>query len=268
MPSYPEILEAIPVIVSLVIIEGLLSVDNALAIASMANHLPHRQKYLALRLGIIGAYLFRIVALTLAAYIIDNPWLKIGGAAYLIYLMSQHFTEHSGKDGKGDIGSTVLRGFWATVVAIELMDLSLSVDNVVAAVALSPKLWVVFTGVFIGMLALCFVAGWCVKLIERFPILEDTAFLLIGYVGWILVYELTTNHEVNALQKFIGIAAIVAVTILYSRNAPLRRAAAPFLKIALWPMKVVSIAVGSVLWVICWPCKAAAGAIKKTQGSR
>jgi predicted tellurium resistance membrane protein TerC len=60
------------------------------------------------------------------------------------------------------------------------MDLSLSVDNVVVAVAMSPKLWVVCTGVFIGILALRLVAGYCIQLIERYPILEHTAFVLIG----------------------------------------------------------------------------------------
>ena len=59
MPTSAAVIEAMPVIVSLIIIEGLLSVDNALAIAAMANHLPGKQKYMALKLGIIGAYFFR-----------------------------------------------------------------------------------------------------------------------------------------------------------------------------------------------------------------
>jgi len=60
------LVEAIPVIISLIVIEGLLSVDNALAIAAMASHLPGRQTYSALRVGIIGAYVFRGRALLLA----------------------------------------------------------------------------------------------------------------------------------------------------------------------------------------------------------
>ncbi len=176
MLSAPEIVEAIPIIVSLIIIEGLLSVDNALAIAAMASHLPGRQKYLALRWGIIGAYAFRALALAFAAFIIDNPWLKIVGAAYLVHLMASFFAERAksayaegGDDASTIAGKMAGKGFWATVASIELMDLSLSVDNVVAAVAMSPKLWVVCTGVFMGILALRFVAGYCIKLIGRFP---------------------------------------------------------------------------------------------------
>src|SRR4030095_9382970 len=92
-----ELAEAVPVILSLIVIEGLLSVDNALAIAAMASHLPGRQKILALRLGIIGAYVFRGIALAFAAFIIEHAWLKFVGAAYLIHLMCTHFAERDRK---------------------------------------------------------------------------------------------------------------------------------------------------------------------------
>ena len=199
MITWAETIQALPVILSLILIEGLLSVDNALAIAAMANHLPGRQKFLALRLGILGAYVFRGIALAFAAHIIANPWLKLIGAAYLVYLMCQHLTRQG--DGEDGATETQERGFWGTILAIEIMDLSLSVDNVVAAVALSPKLWVVCTGVFIGILALRFVAGVCIRLLEKFPVLEHTAFLLIGYVGFILLAELTIHDPPEPPQK-------------------------------------------------------------------
>jgi len=252
LPTSAMIFDALPVIISLIIIEGLLSVDNALAIAAMANHLPERQKYLALKFGIIGAYLFRGLCLAFAAWIIENPWLKIGGAAYLIYLMCDHIHSKSRDSDHGPV-QVVERGFFGTIAAIELMDLSLSVDNVVAAVAMSPKLWVVCTGVFIGILALRFVAGACIKLIEKFPILEQTAFLLVGYVGFILVYEILSDPHggiqilpgpvhVTTWQKFIGIAIIVTISILYSRIPALQHAMNPFLKAMKIPARLVAIA--------------------------
>ena len=76
MPPLNEIIEVLPVIVSLIVIEGLLSVDNALAIAALASHLPKHQQQLALKLGIIGAYLFRGLALFFVSLIISNPWLS------------------------------------------------------------------------------------------------------------------------------------------------------------------------------------------------
>lgn len=274
MPSLPEIIAAIPIIFSLIIIEGLLSVDNALAIAAMASHLPGKQKFLALRWGIIGAYAFRGLALAFAAFIIDNPWLKIVGAAYLIHLMASFFAERarSAKEaeetGADDEAGTIAarmagKGFWATVLSIELMDLSLSVDNVVAAVAMSPKMWVVCTGVFIGILALRFVAGFCIKLIERFPILECTAFLLIGYVGFILVIELCAQNvfglahpvHITALQKFIGIMVILALSIWYSESKAMRTVVSPLLKIGRLPFLAYAFISNFVFGMVFFPFK-------------
>jgi len=274
MPSFHEIFSSIPVIFSLIIIEGLLSVDNALAIAAMASHLPGKQKLLALRWGIIGAYAFRGLAIAFAAFIVNNPWLKILGAAYLIHLMGSFFAERAqaamaAEEGRGDgeagsiAASMAGKGFWATVVSIELMDLSLSVDNVVAAVAMSPKLWVVCTGVFIGILALRFVAGFCIKLIERFPILECTAFLLIGYVGLILVVELSAHTvfrlahpvEITALQKFIGIMVIITLSVWYSESKAMRTVLSPILKIGRLPFLGYAFVSSFVFGVLLFPLK-------------
>ncbi|MES2506947.1 MAG: DUF475 domain-containing protein [Verrucomicrobiota bacterium] len=257
-------MSAIPAILMLIVIEGLLSVDNALAIAAMANHLPEKQKYLALKLGIIGAYLFRGICMFFAAWIIENPWLKICGAAYLVYLMSEHFTGAGDEDNDGNKDSPNQRGLWATVIGIELMDLSLSVDNVVAAVAIDPRLWVVCTGVFIGILALRFVAGACIKLLEKFPILADTAFILIGYVGGILVVELLSNPasgfqvfdnpiHVGPVRKFVGIVLILGISILYAKVPAVQVALKPLFKALHVPMKVIAMAVGLVLKVIFLP---------------
>ncbi len=265
-PSASEWLGAVPIILSLILIEGLLSVDNALAIAAMANHLPEGQKRKALRWGIVGAYAFRGLAMACAAYIIANPWLKIIGAAYLIYLTCAHFTQAADDEEKDASGQVPLaaKGFWATVASIELMDLSLSVDNVVAAVAMSPKLWVVCLGVFIGILALRFVAGYCLNLLEKYPVLEHTAFLLIGYVGGILVLELRTHIHVGPFQKFIGIVLITAATIFYSRQPSLQRALAPVIRALRWPMIAIAATVGGLITVATWPFKAAWRALRPT----
>lgn len=272
MPALSEIIQNLPVILSLIIIEGLLSVDNALAIAAMASHLPGRQKQMALRWGIVGAYLFRGVALAFAAFIIHNPWLKIIGAAYLIHLMASYLAEKGwsggGAESDHDDGETEKavaqvkgRGFLATIIAIEVMDFSLSVDNVVAAVAMSPKLWVVCTGVFIGILALRFVAGYCIKLIERFPILEDTAFILIGFVGVILVVEVASEMlghpiEVHSFQKFIGIVLILGIAIWYSESKAVKGALRPVFRILRLPLLAYAAVSNTIASAVAFPFKA------------
>ena len=268
LPSLVDLQAAIPVIISLIIIEGLLSVDNALAIAAMASHLPGEQKQLALRLGIIGAYVFRGIALFCAGAIIANPWLKIVGAAYLVYLMSQHFAEKAAEEEAEEAGGegavhAAGRGLVATIVGIEIMDLSLSVDNVVAAVALSDKLWVVCAGVFIGILALRFVAGLCIKLIERFPILESASFILIGYVGCLLITELAAHVHIGPLGKFIGIVVILALAILYAEVGGFRKVTQPVLKVFLPIMKLIDFVIGGIFQLIFWPFKKAWSLVRR-----
>ena len=259
-----ELLEALPVIVSLILIEGLLSVDNALAIAAMASHLPKEQQTLALRLGIFGAYAFRGLAILLASAIIANPWIKLIGALYLIYLLGAHIASHKEEPGDETGAAPVGRSFWSTVFAIEVMDLSLSVDNVVAAVAMSNKLWVVCTGVFIGILALRFVAGACIRLIERFPILNDTAFLLIGYVGAILCVEVASDPasglrlfpepvHVHSLQKFVGIVLITALSLAYGSLPTFRWLVSPLVRAGSLPLRYLAIAIQHTAGLLASP---------------
>lgn len=260
MITTTEILEAIPVIVSLIVIEGLLSVDNALAIAAMANHLPGKQKYIALRLGIIGAYVFRGLALAVVTWIAENVWLNILGSAYLIYLMCSHLT-HQEDEGNHLSNRKKRPGLIGTVIQIELMDLSLSLDNVVAAVALAPKneagereLWVVYTGVFIGILALRLLAGYCIKLLQRFPILGKTAFLLVGYVGFILLAELLSPYlfhrhlHVESWQKFIGVVIITALTLLYGRGGWVRSLLRPLVLVGSPLMRLFAAVLDGLFW--------------------
>lgn len=258
----PYLREAAPVIVSLIIIEGLLSVDNMLAIAALASQLPERQRKTALRLGLAGAYVFRIAALFFAGFIMENEWVKFVGAFYLIHLMADHFTEcaaeHEGGSAKG---TPSLHRFWPTVISIQLMDLSLSVDNVVAAVAMTPDIRIVCLGVFLGLLTLWMFSSLSLRLVEKFPILEHTAFLLIGYVGLILlaemsaVYLLHADLHISAAQKFIGIAAIMLASLAFDRSRAMQKACHPIFRVVMKPIALYAMAAGGLIAVLLWPFK-------------
>ncbi len=259
----PQLREAAPVILSLVIIEGLLSVDNMLAIATLASQLPHHQKRLALRTGLAGAYVFRGIALFFAGFIMANAWVKFFGAFYLIHLMAEHFSDFSEESEAGAKSRHATpHSFWSTVLAIQLMDLSLSVDNVVTAVAMSPELWVVCLGVCLGMLALWIFASLSLKLIARYPVLEHAAFLLIGYVGLVLLVELLAQYafhmhvQFRAEQKFIGVVAIITLSIWHSKNATLRKLCHPLCRAAIVPMVHYAHVSSRVVACIAWPFKA------------
>jgi YkoY family integral membrane protein len=266
--SLPELwasfVHALPVIMGLVLIEGLLSVDNALAIAAMASHLDEKRRSTAMNIGYIGAYGFRVVALLFASWIIHNHWVMLVGALYLVWLMCAHFVGQKdiGED-EGEAVNVHHRTFAGTITMIALMDLSLSVDNVVAAIALSPKdLWPVYVGVTIGIIALRLVAGVALKMITKYPVLEHTAFILIGYVGLLLLSELHFHDFFEALgplkvkiMKFAGIILITVLTIAWSRMEVLQKVLNPVLRMLLLPMNVVAALIGAIIVAITWPFK-------------
>jgi len=247
--------EALPVILGLIVIEGLLSVDNALAIAAMASHLDPVRRARAMNIGYIGAYGFRVLALLFAASIIENHWIKLAGALYLIWLMCSHF---AGLESDADAATKKVemahRTFGSTIMMISLMDLSLSVDNVVAAIALSPNnLWPVYLGVTIGIICLRLVAGLAVKMIEKYPVLEHTAFVLVGYVGLLLLGELVYHVHIDRLVKFAGILAIIALSVLYVSRPSVHAVLRPVLRVLRLPMRLIAFIIASLITIVTWP---------------
>lgn len=215
-----------PIVLSLVVLEGLLSVDNAIVLAAMVRHLPKDEQQLALKAGIAGAYVGRIGMLAAAAWIISNPWVKLAGGGWLIYMMVSELG--IAEEGEGEEESHAGKGgFWATVVAVEFADLAFSVDNVAAAVAMSDKMWAVITGVMLGILAMRFVAGVFIGLIDKYPILAKIAYLLVGWIGILLVVEEQGLFEANELTKFASIMAIIAAGLLYDQVPAVNKAMKP-----------------------------------------
>jgi len=203
------------VIVNLVVIESLLSVDNAAVLATMVMDLPKEQRNRALKYGIIGAYVFRGLALLSAAWLVKIWYLKPLGGLYLLWLVYSWWkgkqTEEKEDDYVNKQGNWLYRitvgrigTFWATVALVEVMDMAFSIDNVFAAVAFSKNILLIWAGVFIGILAMRFVAQRFVKLMETYPFLETCAFIVIAILGIKLALSIYTHYfPCNAFSTFM-----------------------------------------------------------------
>lgn len=181
-----------PVILTLVVLEGLLSADNALVLAALVKDLrPESDQKLAMKIGIWFAYIFRFLVIFFAATLLAYPVVRWGAALYLIYVGITGLMASSDHDDPmdkaGPFGRLAARmglsPFWQAVVAIELADIAFSVDSIAAALAFSNKLAVIFIGGCLGILAMRFVAGWFLTLIVRYPVLNKVAFLLVLLIG-------------------------------------------------------------------------------------
>ena len=210
----------------LVALEGLLSADNALVMAIMVMGLPKREQHQALRYGLIGAFIFRIIATLLAVYLIRVALVKLAGGLYLLYLAYSHFWGRpEGEDRRAAPPARPwlgLSAFWATVVRVELVNLAFSIDSILVAVAMSPKTWVVLAGGILGIVAMRLVVGRLIRLIEQYPTLVDAAFIIIAWVGAKLGldYLHTTGFVEFEIPQWISLGLIVVIfvaALIYAR---------------------------------------------------
>jgi len=217
---------SLAIIGNLIIIESLLSVDNAAVLATMVMDLPPSKRDLALKYGIWGAYIFRGLAMVFAAFLIQIWWLKPMGGLYLLYLVYDFWKGKQTETAEDDIldkksnwlyrvtvGS--IGNFWATVALVEVMDMAFSVDNVFAAVAFTPNIILVCFGVFIGILAMRFIAQWFVNLMSKYAFLETSAFIVIAILGVKLALSLFEHfYPESGLSKFLrSNAADIAISV-------------------------------------------------------
>lgn len=176
---------------SLVLLEGLLSGDNALVLAVLVKHLPGRDRQKALFYGIAGAFGLRFVGLALAAWFIRLWYMAAVGGLYLSYLAAGHFLRR--KKNVEQAGAVDSRGpgLWRTVFVVLVVDFAFSMDSILVAVAVSNKLWVVVVGGCLGIVMMRIAAGLLIALLERYPSLEDMAYAL---VGWASVKMLVSSY--------------------------------------------------------------------------
>jgi YkoY family integral membrane protein len=226
----------------LIVLEGVLSIDNALVLALLAKRLPKEQQTKALTYGLAGAFVFRIIAIGAAAYLLRWRIVKLLGGGYLLWVAGKHLWEKYrerwtdritvGPDhgplllddatgqaltpeqeleeirvrGPLPIDPPVQAGFWSTVVLIETTDIAFAIDSVLAAIAVvgsppaghtgtHPKLWVVVTGGLLGVVLMRVAAALFIRLLERFPRFETSAYLLVTLIGLKLVVDWSVNSE-------------------------------------------------------------------------
>jgi YkoY family integral membrane protein len=248
----------------LVLLEGLLSIDNALVLGMLVKRLPKHQRAKALSYGLLGAFVFRVIAILTAGFLLQWTFVKLLGGAYLVFIAVKHLFFESQEetderivlDNEGnpkmvdavtgesldiqrenleieqrvpiaaalvtqdgadpepgvkyeegaacDVQSHSIAFFWKTVLVIELTDIAFAVDSILAAIALAgsdeSKLWVVVTGGILGVALMRFAAAIFVRLLERFPRFEVSAYLLVVVIG----VKLLADWAFNSNWSFAG----------------------------------------------------------------
>lgn len=223
------------VILSLVLIECLLSVDNAIVLAAQTRALPTlKEQEESLFYGIWGSYLFRFLIIGVGTYLINFWEIKVIGAAYLIYLSCRFFYDmlvgknkpqrksrrtHSKKNRIANL--TGRKRFWAVVAQIEFIDIVFSIDSVLASLAISSNPVIVLIGGCIGIACMRGVAEIIMRLMRKIPELEPMAYVLIFLIAIKLFLTIPAiDIEIPSGQFGIFVVGVFVATFIvhYIRN--------------------------------------------------
>jgi YkoY family integral membrane protein len=193
----------------LVILEALLSIDNAIVLGLLAQKLPGRSQKKALTYGLVGSFIFRMIAVAAAAWLLKWRIVKMLGGAYLVYVAIKHFVFHdAANDRATKVDPNEDLSFWSVVASIELTDMAFATDSILAGIALvgpaplnagiHPKLWVILVGGMIGVMLMRVAAIGFINLLKRFPRFATSAYLLVSLVGMKLLADwwFNADHEV------------------------------------------------------------------------
>ena len=216
----------------IIMINIVLSGDNAVVIAMASRGLPPSQQRKAILFGSVGAIVLRVVLTFFAVFLLAQPYLKLIGAALLLWIGVGLLTSD---DGDGDIKSNA--NLWQAIKTIIIADLVMSLDNVVGvAAAAKGNVPLLVFGLVISIPLIIFGSAIILKLMTRFPVIITLGAALLGFVAgeMALTDPAITGWaaDQHVLHRVLPIGAAIGVVILgkwlMSRRAahPVEQAAA------------------------------------------
>jgi YkoY family integral membrane protein len=188
-------IEASIVLLILVFLEAVLSADNAIALAAIAQGLEDKKlEGQALNIGLVFAYVLRITLLLTATWVQKFWQFELLGAGYLLWLVFQHFSSQE-DEGNHHHGPR-FKSLWQAIPVIAFTDLAFSLDSVTTAIAVSQETWLVITGTTIGIVTLRFMAGLFIRWLDEYENLEDAGYITVAFVGLRLLLKVINDDLV------------------------------------------------------------------------
>ena len=165
---------------NIILVNIVLSGDNAVVIALAARQLPPKQQKQAILFGSGAAIVMRILLTIFAVKLLTLPWLKIVGAVLLVYIGVQLLID--GGDDEGHVKEHT--GMAGAIKTILVADLVMSLDNVLGvAAAAKGNITLLVLGLAISIPLIIFGSTLMLKLMERFPIIITLGAALLGYLA-------------------------------------------------------------------------------------
>ncbi|NCO73684.1 MAG: hypothetical protein GW795_12440 [Cyanobacteria bacterium] len=204
-PSIDFGIDTVFILIILVALEAVLSADNAIALASIAQGLKdEKQQNYALNIGLLMAYILRMTLIVTATWVIKYWQFSLLGGLYLLWLTYQYFSGNSEEEEESS-SKLNFTSLWQAIPMIAFTDLAFSLDSVTTAIAVADEIWLILAGGTIGVIALRFLAQLFIRWIEEFTHLQDAGFITVGLVGLRLIVKVAYPSLVPPEWLMIGV---------------------------------------------------------------
>lgn len=199
-------------VLQIIAIDIVLGGDNAVVIALACRRLPEQQRKLGIFWGVFGAILLRVVMIFFALSLLTMPYLKIVGAALLVWIGIKLLQPEP--EGAHEIdASTTLVGAIKTII---VADAVMSLDNVIAiAGAAKDDIGLVIFGLVVSVPIIVWGSQMVMRVMDRYPV---TIAIGAGLLGWIAgdmaVTDVVTKEWVSTQAKYLQWIAPASVALL------------------------------------------------------
>jgi YkoY family integral membrane protein len=212
-------LETLLVLPVLIALEAVLSADNAIALAALAQGLEDSalQKR-ALNIGLVVAYVLRIGLILTATWVVKFWQFELAGALYLLWLVFQYFTSKPDADDENSHRGPRFSSLWQAIPIIGVTDLAFSLDSVTTAIAVSQETWLILIGATIGIITLRFMAGLFIRWLKEFRHLEDAGYVTVALVGLRLLVRVVNDALVPPEWVMVSAIALIFLWGFSQRN--------------------------------------------------
>jgi YjbE family integral membrane protein len=210
-------------VLEIILINILLSGDNAVVIALACRNLPDKLRRQGILWGVLGAIVLRIILTYFAMSLLNYPWLKVIGAVLLIWIGIKLIVGDENAEHEVKASDQLISAIWTILIA----DLVMSLDNVMAVTAAAKgNLPLIIFGLVISIPLVIYGSQIIMRLIERMPLLVPAGGGLLGYIAG----DLATDDPVVApwiessapmvdwLAPFVGIAIVVIPGLWLARR--------------------------------------------------
>ena len=233
--------EAWIALVTLVVMEVVLGIDNLIFISILTNKLPEEHRGKARKIGLSAALLMRLALLSVIAWIVTlttpvfelfdhgfswKDMILIAGGLFLVWKSTREIHHNVDPDPEGIVAGPAVAGVTAAIAQILLLDLVFSIDSIITAVGMTDHLPIMITAVIIAVACMMLAARPLAEFIEANPTIVMLALGFLLMIGMVLIADGFGVHVPKGyVYAAMGFSAFVEILNTIARRRRKRRRA-------------------------------------------